>query len=126
MYYELAIQAIEICIATRGQNGGLIELQELYNRLVKSRGKYKDAISLDDLRQALKNLKVLGSGFQMIKTGQRTLVQSIPSDMGNDPELVLSLAEQQGGVITLDALCAAENWARTRADTVLTQLLQYV
>ena len=84
---------------------------------------YKESASLDDLKQALKNLKVLGSGFQIIKTGKRTLVQSIPSDMGSDPESVIAFAEEQGGVVTCEALTASENWSIQRAETVLTQLL---
>lgn len=122
-YYELAVQAIEICIATRKRNGGLLEINELYRLLVKSRGKYKDKISLDDLKQSLKNLKVLGSGFQMVSAGRRTFVQSVPSDMGPDPERVLDLAEQQGGVITAKVLHVTEGWTYDRAETVLTKLL---
>lgn len=122
-YYELAVQAIEICIATRSKNGGLLEINELFRLLVNSRGKYKEKISLDDLKQSLKNLKVLGSGFQQIKAGRRIFVQSVPSDMGPDPETVLDLAEQQGGVITPEGLHATLDWSASRTDTVLTQLL---
>lgn len=122
-YYELAVQAIEICIATRKRNGGLLEINELFRLLVKSRGKHKDKISLDDLKQSLKNLKVLGSGFQMVTAGRRTFVQSVPSEMGPDPERVLDLAEQQGGVITAETLCATERWSVDRAEGVLKKLL---
>ena len=38
-YYELAVQVVEVCLATSHRNGGLITLQELRNRLVKARGK---------------------------------------------------------------------------------------
>ena len=122
-YYELAVQAIEICIACRSENGGLVELGVLYGKLVKTRGKYKDEISVDDLMQALKNLKILGSGFKVVKIGKKYLVQSIPSDMGEDPEKVLNFAEEQGGVCTVDSLRASEGWSITRSETVLTQLL---
>lgn len=122
-YYELAVQAIEICMATRAQNGGLMSLDELYSKLVTSRGPHKDKISKDDLIQALKNLKVLGSGFSLIKTGKRYLVQSIPSDMSEDPGKILSLAEEQNGVISIDILVTVEGWARERAENVLTKML---
>jgi len=31
-YYELGVQAVEICIATRSQNGGIMTLNELHQR----------------------------------------------------------------------------------------------
>ena len=122
-YYELAVQSIEICMATREENGGLIELDDLYKKLVKSRGKYKEAISKDDLLQSLKKLKVLGSGFQLIKTNKKYLVQSIPSDMSDDPLKCLNLAEANGGSITVEALVKNEGWEEQRAENILTGLL---
>lgn len=38
-YYELGIQAIEVCLATSYRNGGIITLGELRERLIKARGK---------------------------------------------------------------------------------------
>lgn len=38
LYYELAVQIIEICLATQNVNGGLISLTELLNRI--RRGKF--------------------------------------------------------------------------------------
>jgi len=122
-YYELAIQAIEICMATRTQNGGLISLDELFKKLVNSRGPHKEKISKDDLIQALKNLKVLGSGFSLIKTGKRYLVQSIPSDMSDDPGKILTLAEEQNGVVSIEMLVQIEGWELQRAENVLTKML---
>ncbi len=37
-YYELAVQVIEICFSTREQNGGLIELRALLEKLERFRG----------------------------------------------------------------------------------------
>ena len=34
-YYELGVQAVEICIATRPQNGGIMTLTELHKRQVQ-------------------------------------------------------------------------------------------
>lgn len=122
-YYELAVQAIEICMATRDQNGGLIDIDDLYRKMVQSRGPYKDPIAKPDLIQALKNLRVLGSGFQLITTGKRMLVQSIPSDMSADCGKIFSVAEEQGGAITVDALMLLENWSHQRATQILTEML---
>ena len=37
-YYELGVQIIEVCMATSHKTGGLMELGELRERLVRSRG----------------------------------------------------------------------------------------
>jgi ESCRT-II complex subunit VPS22 len=37
-YFELGVQITEICIATRSQNGGLIEIGELKRRIKAMRG----------------------------------------------------------------------------------------
>lgn len=61
-YYELAVQIVEVCLATNDKNGGLISLSELRSRLIKARGQGKQhqEISQDDLLRATKKLKVLG------------------------------------------------------------------
>ena len=38
-YYEIAVQVIEVCMATAPRNGGIITLGELRQRLIKARGK---------------------------------------------------------------------------------------
>jgi ESCRT-II complex subunit VPS22 len=43
-YYELSVQIVEICLQTRSSLGGLIELQELIQRLMKMRGKHAQPI----------------------------------------------------------------------------------
>ena len=45
-YYELGVQIIEVCMATRSQNGGLMDLLELKRRLER-------------LRQTQKNTQVI-------------------------------------------------------------------
>ena len=37
-YYELGVQIIEVCMATSHKTGGLMELGELRERLIRSRG----------------------------------------------------------------------------------------
>lgn len=40
-YYELGVQIVEVCMAVSHKTGGLMELNELRQRLVKGRGKSK-------------------------------------------------------------------------------------
>ncbi|XP_050299169.1 vacuolar-sorting protein SNF8 isoform X3 [Anthonomus grandis grandis] len=71
-YYELAVQIIEVCLATNNKNGGLISLEELRTRLINARGKRKEhqEISKDDLLRAAQKLKIFGSGFNVIPYGR--------------------------------------------------------
>lgn len=48
-YYELGVQIIEICMKTRNQNGGLIEMSELLSRLTKIRNKYSKNESAQEI-----------------------------------------------------------------------------
>ena len=74
-------------MANQHKTGGLMELGEIRNKLIRSSGKsqHHQNISIDDLFRATKKLKVLGTGFTVIplKSG-RYLVQSVPGEMSLD------------------------------------------
>jgi hypothetical protein len=57
-YYELGVQIVEACMATRNLNGGLMDLQTLQQAVVRRRGSLADPISNDDIVRAIKKLKV--------------------------------------------------------------------
>uniref|UniRef100_A0A914R9E1 Vacuolar-sorting protein SNF8 n=1 Tax=Parascaris equorum TaxID=6256 RepID=A0A914R9E1_PAREQ len=45
-YYELAVQIVEVCLSTNHINGGVMTVDELRNRLMRSRSTSKrEAIS---------------------------------------------------------------------------------
>ncbi|GKU89181.1 hypothetical protein SLEP1_g3351 [Rubroshorea leprosula] len=56
-YYELGVQIVEICLATRPHNGGLINLQELCNLLRQKRKHDREAVSEDDCLRAIRFFK---------------------------------------------------------------------
>jgi ESCRT-II complex subunit VPS22 len=68
-YYELGVQIIEVCLALKHRNGGLITLEELHQQVLKGRGKFAQDVSQDDLIRAIKKLKALGTGFGIIPVG---------------------------------------------------------
>ncbi|RIB17035.1 hypothetical protein C2G38_1466134 [Gigaspora rosea] len=83
-YYELGVQIIEICLSTRGRNGGLVDLDELKRQLVKMRGgnnsgisgsNSSQEISDDDIIRSIKTLKPLGNGFEILQIGDRKMVR---------------------------------------------------
>ena len=53
------MQIVDICLATRVHNGGLIDLQELCNLLCQRRKSAHGAVSEDDCLRAISKLKVL-------------------------------------------------------------------
>lgn len=64
--YQLAktgVQIVEICLATRPHNGGLINLQELCTLLRQKRKSDREAVSEDDCLRAISKLKVCNYGF---------------------------------------------------------------
>ena len=70
IYYELAIQVVEICMALNHRTGGVMDINELYGRLIRSRkasSKSEADISVDDIVRAIEKIAILGNGIQLIK-----------------------------------------------------------
>ncbi|KAG7280648.1 hypothetical protein CRUP_023267 [Coryphaenoides rupestris] len=113
-YYELGVQIIEVCLALKHRNGGLITLDELHQRVLKGR---------DDLVRAIKKLKAMGNGFGMIPVGGSYLVQSVPAELNMDHTVVLQLAEKKG-YVTVGEIKQHLKWERERSCHVLDHLLK--
>ena len=47
----------------------------------------------DDIVRAIKSLKSLGTGFELVTVGQRKLVQSVPRELNKDHNEILALAQ---------------------------------
>ncbi|XP_045566122.1 LOW QUALITY PROTEIN: vacuolar-sorting protein SNF8 [Salmo salar] len=110
-YYELGVQIIEVCLAPKHRNGGLITLDELNHRVLKGRGKFAQDVSQDDLVRAIKKLKAMGNGLGMIPVGGSYLVQSVPAELNMDHTVVLQLAEEhlvKEGLAWLDSQASGE------------------
>ncbi|CAM2704568.1 unnamed protein product [Rotaria socialis] len=117
-YYELAVQIVEVCVATSAQNGGLISLDELLIRLRKARGKSRSAqdVSHDDILRAIKKLRALGDGFSVIEptNGQgRVLVQSIPGELSMDHTAILNSLQTRSS-FTVEQLREQFKWSDDR------------
>ena len=54
--------------------------------LQKKRGVRAQAITMDDLERALKNIKELGKGLEIITVGGKRMVQSVPLELSKDRE----------------------------------------
>ncbi|XP_047701602.1 vacuolar-sorting protein SNF8 isoform X2 [Prionailurus viverrinus] len=117
-YYELGVQIIEVCLALKHRNGGLITLEELHQQVLKGRGKFAQDVSQDDLIRAIKKLKALGTGFGIIPVGGTYLIQSVPAELNMDHTVVLQLAEKNG-YVTVSDIQASLKWETERARQVL-------
>ncbi|KJH47862.1 EAP30/Vps36 family protein [Dictyocaulus viviparus] len=124
-YYELAVQIVEVCLSTNHFNGGIMTVEEIRNRLVRSRSRTrKETITTDDILRSVDKLKVLGSGFELVPLGGgRFLVQSVPGELSMDHSRVLQLAED-AAYITKELIIDRLRWNGQRAQAALDHLVK--
>ncbi|KAI9102495.1 EAP30/Vps36 family-domain-containing protein [Phlyctochytrium arcticum] len=123
-YYALGIQIVEVCMATRGRNGGLIEIGEIRKVVEKARGERDGRmISEDDITRAINALQPLGSQFSILTLGTRKLIQSVPRELNEDANSVLAGVLQGGGVSARE-VSRRSGWEGERAQRVLDDLLK--
>ncbi|KAI1107274.1 ESCRT-2 complex [Jackrogersella minutella] len=121
-YFELAVRAVEVCGATRGENGGLIGVRELRERVVRGRMEGAPEISDDDVLRAVATLKPLGSSYSVIRVGNKPYIRSVPKELNTDQSAVLE-AVQVLGYVCVSMLMVNLRWARARAQTAVEDLL---
>jgi len=122
-YYELGVQIVEVCLRTRSSNGGLIDIDELRQKLIKLRGPKAQEVSNDDIERSIKTIKQLGNGFNVIVVGSKKIVQSVPCELNNDHTTAMVFAQEKG-FITASVLRQELSWDDTRIDGVMNLLLQ--
>lgn len=127
-YYELAVQIVEVCLATNYKNGGLIGLSELRTRLIKARGQGKQhqEISQDDLLRAAQKLRSLGNGFTVVPVGKgQYMVHSVPGELSMDHTAILQQVTNSNlGYISVTNLRELLHWEDERSEKALNQMLK--
>lgn len=91
-FFELGVEVVEACLATRAANGGLIALDELTARVTRMRGS-GDArrIVPDDVLRAVESLGPLGGGYRTVAlAGGRVYLLSVPVEMNADRTTLLA------------------------------------
>ncbi|KAH0535985.1 hypothetical protein FGG08_007122 [Glutinoglossum americanum] len=129
-YFGLAVRVVEVCRATRAENGGLISVREVRERVEKGAGSLGGEVSeilipgnySDDILRAVKSLKPLGSGFAMVTIGKQQMIRSVPKELNTDQSTVLETI-QILGYVTVSMLQANLGWERVRSQTVIDDLL---
>ena len=118
-YFELAVRVVETCSATRGENGGLIGLKEVQERLARAR---QTEISEDDVRRAVETLKPLGGSYGIVHVGRKEYIRSVPRELSNDQAAVLEAA-QVLGYVSVGMLRDNLRWEVARCRTVIDDLV---
>lgn len=129
-YYELAVQVVEVCMATSHRTGGFMQLRDLLERVKASRNVAKvkfnssaDEIEQEDLLKAIEKLSKLGGGIKAIPSGKTFIIQSVPSELSMDSTVVLLQAQESGGHVDLTSLINTNRWSDERATKVVNQLV---
>jgi len=129
-YYELAVQLIQLCLALREENGGLISLNDLHKELSRRRGRHQQEASIQDVEQAIEKVQCLGSGFRITQMGGEAMVISVPTELNTDHAAILSLAKSHGQgsgggyFVTIKMAMAKLKWHRQRIITCLEPMVQ--
>jgi len=121
-YYELGVQILQICIASRSVNGGLIELNELYKALCKRRHR-QVKVSTEDIKMALSKIDCLGSGLGLLRIGRNLYVKSVPMELNRDNEELIRLAEGKG-YFTREYVIDKLRWPKRRAVNAIQNLMK--
>lgn len=122
-YYELAVRVVEVCRATRAENGGMMAVTEIAQRAQKGRGIGGGMeVSEDDVLRAVKSLEPLASGFKVLRLGSKQMVRSVPTELNTDQAIVLE-AVQVLGYVTVSMLQINLRWGRARAVAVVDDLV---
>lgn len=121
-YFELAVRVVEVCSATRAENGGLIGVKELRDRLMRGRMEGSPEITDDDVLRAVATLKPLGSSFSVLKVGNKSYIRSVPKELNTDQSSVLE-AVQILGYVSVSMLMVNLSWTRARAQTAVEDLV---
>ncbi len=114
---------MEACIATRPVNGGLIELPALLRLVQRRRGAGGEPVSEDDICRAIRKLKVLGGGFDLVAVGRASYVRSVPGELNTDKNRVIELAHTAGHV-SRAGVAARTGWGAQRVEEALGALLK--
>ncbi|KAH9483724.1 Vacuolar-sorting protein SNF8 [Psilocybe cubensis] len=121
--YELGVQIVDVCVSTREQNGGLIEMSELVRLVSKLRGVSGGGITEDDVVRSIKTLQPLGAGYQVVEIAGIKMVRSVVKALDEDQTTILAIARETGGRVVESDLIQRKGWTRNRARAALENML---
>ncbi|PLW04959.1 hypothetical protein PCANC_27998 [Puccinia coronata f. sp. avenae] len=144
----LAVQLVDVCLATRIRNGGLHEINDLIRAVSSLRdipitkqqqqqhapsktdtprpntASFSDllntTITEQDIVRAIKSLEPLGSGYSVITIGAKRFVRSVPTELDNDSLVIFdSILSGTHQYTSEQLLQSSLNWSPDRAKHAL-------
>ncbi|CAJ1439000.1 unnamed protein product [Effrenium voratum] len=114
-YNDLSVQVLTLCLRTRDENGGLLDLGQCLAQLRKGATR---EVSQEDVERAVECLAQLGPGVSIRICGRRPLICSTVEELSSDTALVLDVAAKQRGKICAQDLTQL-GWSKERAEGAL-------
>jgi len=122
-YFELGVVIIQICVKTRGSNGGLLKMSELVELLhAHKKVQQQQQVQPVDVTRAIEKLAVLGGGFRVLAIAGEEFVVSTPLEINVDHEVLIACAQMHDSV-SRSLLAAQQGWSAERFSVVITPLL---
>lgn len=125
-YAALGVAVVEACLASRSVDGGLTDAGRVRSYVIKKGYSSSESSELtitdDDVERAVQALSALGSGFSVVKVGERRLVRSVPLELSDDGRVVLEFANSDGWT-TARRISEGLGWDPERASAALERLL---
>lgn len=115
-YYELAIKIVEVFLATRQKNGGIITMEELISLSNKNSTK-------DDILEAIRKLKVLGSNIRAIQSEDSYIIHATPAELNSDHTYIAQQAHSTQGYVSQTTLKESLDWTEERLKKALDELI---
>jgi ESCRT-II complex subunit VPS22 len=140
-YFEIAVKIIQISVSTRSSNGGIMSLTEMVQRLnvvhhdINNQKKGKNQqqhhhrqqlISSEDVIRAIGKISILGNGYRLLKLGGKMMILSVPMEINNDIESLMTTAQSFQGMISSSLLTGEGSpygWSMERFTLAIQPLL---
>jgi ESCRT-II complex subunit VPS22 len=124
-YYELAVQIIEICTSMEERTGGLIYLDQVTDKIRRTRSKFVNEVNEDDCKRAIKKLHIFGAAFTLVSMSNgRYMIQSLPEGMNVDHSEVLNIAEKNCGIVSYALALTELKWDPVRIENILISMVK--
>jgi len=94
-YFALGVQVVDVAMAARATQGVLLPMQLCLQRLAALRGPHASAISVHDVRAALKALEPLGRGVSSAQVNGKEYIVTLAQELSGDTAATLDAAAQR-------------------------------
>ncbi|OAA78858.1 ESCRT-2 complex, Snf8 [Akanthomyces lecanii RCEF 1005] len=122
-YFDVAVRVVQVCGATRAENGGLISLAQVCERVSREKVDGGGAqVSEDDVRRAVATLQPLGGSYAIVTVGHKEYIRSVPRELSGDQASCVEAA-QVLGYVSVGMLRDNLSWEAARCKTVIEDLV---